>query len=131
MTKTAENQFTIYYPFSEVPFFLLEDERTFLVTTFLVLLFYGLFLALLVGVFDTFRQKKLFTAKGVQHLTRFYLANFILPLIAIVILLVLGEPVNDLLIITFLHIVLGIFIYFMTAIFRQGLELQTEQDLTF
>jgi len=131
LSVTNETRFTIYYPFSKTPFFLLQDERTFLVTTFLVILFYGLFLVLLLGVFDTFRQKKLFTPKGVQRLTRFYLANFFLPVIAIIILLLMGEPINDLLIITFLHVVLGIFIYFMTAIFRQGLELQIEQDLTF
>jgi len=129
--NVSGDQFTIYYPFSKTPFMLLQDERTFLVTTLLVVLFYGLFLILMLGVLDTFRQKKLFTPKGVQRLTRFYLANFFLPVIAIIILLLLGEPINDLLIITFLHIVLGIFIYFMTAIFRQGLELQIEQDLTF
>ena len=131
LSITEGNRFTIYYPFTNTPFILVQDERAYLVTTLLVVLFYGLFLVLLVGVFDTFRQKKLFTPKGVQRLTRFYLANFLLPVIAIIILLLLGEPINDLLIITFLHIVLGIFIYFMTAIFRQGLVLQIEQDLTF
>jgi drug/metabolite transporter (DMT)-like permease len=96
----------------------------------MVVIFYGVFLVLLVGVFKTFKQQRLFTALGVRNLTRFYLANFLLPIVALIILLVLGESISDMLIIGFLHVVLGIFIYFMTAIFRQGLELQNEQDLT-
>ena len=122
---------TIFYPFTEKPFLLIDTDRSFLITSSLVVIFYGIFLVLLTRVFDAFRQERLFTPKGVRSLTSFYAANFLLPIAAIVVLLATGEPIGDLIIITVLHFILGIFIYFMTAIFKQGLELQNEQDLTF
>ena len=123
--------FQILYPFTEAPFLLGDNTTAFLTMMLSVIFFYGFFMWLLSSVFNTFRRKKLFTAPGVSRLSKFYLLNLIVPVVAVLIVAVLyNEILGDILMLTFLHLIIGIFAYFMAAIFRQGLLLQEEQDLT-
>jgi hypothetical protein len=73
----------------------------------------------------------LFTKKGFSQLSRFYSVNLTVPVLILIILAVLGQEVQDIIRITFLHLVIGVFAFFMAAIFKQGLFLQEEQDLIF
>ena len=90
-----------------------------------------MFLWLLSGVFHAFKQVKLFTAKGVVQLSRFYITNLLVPFLFLLLFLLFRNEMSDLLRIILLHVIIGVFAYFMAAIFKQGLLLQEEQDLTF
>jgi hypothetical protein len=131
MSISAGNGFVIYYPFTQTPFLLGDYSSAYLITSLLTLTFYGLFLWLLGGVFQAFKQERLFTKKGFLQLSRFYSVNLTVPVLILIILAVLGQEVQDIVRITFLHLVIGVFAFFMAAIFKQGLFLQEEQDLIF
>src|SRR4051794_36845373 len=70
---TDGNIFTIFYPFTKTPFLLGDYTASFLVTYLFTITFYGLFLWLLSGVFHAFKQQKIFTKKGVNQLSLFYI----------------------------------------------------------
>jgi len=131
MTVTSDGVFTIFYPFTKSPFLLGDYTTGYLVTYLTTVTFYGIFLLLLSGVFHAFRQIKLFTSKGVKQLSAFYILNLIVPFILLGLFMVMKEDASDFVKIIFLHLVIGVFAFFMAAIFRQGLFLQEEQDLTF
>jgi hypothetical protein len=126
-----DGSFQIFLPFTHIVFLLGDYSTAYLVTNLLTFAFYGLFLWLLGGVFYAFRQPKLFTKNGVVQLSRFYLINIFIPFVLIVLFVVFGQELGDLIRIILLHLVIGVFAFFMTAIFKQGLILQEEQDLTF
>jgi hypothetical protein len=129
--QITDQYFTIFYPFTRTPFLLGDYTASFLFSSFLTIAFYGLFLWLLSDVFRAFRQQKLFTKKGVSRLSRFYITNLLVPLLLLLMLLLFQNDISDLVRIMFLHLVIGIFAWFMAAIFKQGVILQEEQDLTF
>ena len=124
------NRFEIFYPFTHTPFLLGDQVGTYFGVLLGMALLYGGFFILLARVFDAFRQIKLFTAKGVSRLTKFYLTNLVAPAIVLLLLIWLKEDIKTYFIIAVLHFFLGIFAFFMAAIFKQGLLLQEEQDLT-
>lgn len=125
------DRFEIYYPFTTAPFLLGDYNTSFLTMMILLISFYALFLWLLSNVFNAFRQAKLFTPAGVRRLSRFYLTNLTVPVICLIAaILFYQEVASDIAMITFLHIIIGVFAFFMAAIFKQGLLLQEEQDLT-
>jgi hypothetical protein len=128
---TKAGSFTIFYPFTRTAFLLGEYTTDFIVSRFTLIAFYTLFIWLLGDVFHAFRQQKLFTPRGVSQLTRFYITNLALPVLFLLLVGLFGEQLSDMLRIGFLHIVIGVFAYFMASIFKQGLVLQEEQDLTF
>ena len=126
-----DGSFQIMYPFTKIPFLLGDNTTSFLTMMVTLIFFYSFFMWLLSNVFNTFRKQKLFTARGVNRLTAFYLFNLIVPVIAVLTVAFLyNEMVGDILMLTFLHVIIGIFAWFMAVIFRQGLLLQEEQDLT-
>ena len=129
--EVTDSYFTIFYPFTRKPFLLGDYTLSYLFTYLFTITFYGFFLWLLSGVFYAFRQPKLFTERGVVQLSRFYLTNLVVPFVFLLLLFVFKDEVKDLVRIMFLHLVIGVFAYFMAAIFKQGLVLQEEQDLTF
>jgi hypothetical protein len=86
---------------------------------------------LLSGVFHAFKQDRLFTKNGLLQLSRFYMVNVIVPVVIMLLLLIFKQEVEDIVRITFLHLIIGVFAFFMAAIFKQGLVLQEEQDLIF
>lgn len=127
---TAEGRrFAVLLPFSRQGFLLGEYHGAFIFEMLLLLGLYGLFFGLLGNVFRTFTRSKLFTESGVRDLRRFYLGNWVLPGLAVLVLaLVSGyEDVAPGFVV--LHGLLGVFTYFIAAIFQQGLQLQREQDL--
>ena len=128
--KVSDRGFVIFYPFTEQPF-LLGDYTVsyFLISTSTVVL-YGLFLWLLSCVFKAFRQQKLFIPRSVSRLERFYWFNVGVPILFLMILAISGHELRDVVLIVFLHLMIAVFAFFMAAIFKQGLLLQEEQDLT-
>jgi hypothetical protein len=129
--KIDNGGFRIFYPFTKNTFLLGDYTAAYLVTNFFTIGFYGLFLWLLSKVFHAFMQPKLFTRSSVHHLSLFYIANLIVPFLFLILLVVWREEFSDIIRIVFLHLVIGVFAFFMAAIFKQGLLLQEEQDLTF
>lgn len=121
--------FNIYYPFTKQPFLIGDNTRFYITEMVLILLLYGIFFGSLGNVFKTFRSTKIFTPTGVRRLSIFYLLNLTIPVIFLIVHLIISYEVDSTLILTMLHAVLGVFAYFMTAIFKQGLKLQNEQDL--
>ena len=128
----ANSQFIIYIPFTHIPFLLGFYNPIYIWLEFLPLfLLYAFFFVLLSYVFGVFTQERLFTHRGYNYLRVFYLANFTLPVIMLFLTELLSEASFDAWGIVGLHLLLGIFIFFMAAIFKQGLKLQDEQDLIF
>ena len=122
--------FEIFYPFTKRPFLLGDYNKNYLLTMLLFTIGYAVFLWLLADVFNAFRQQKLFIRKGVLQLSRFYIFNLCVPLLILIFFAIAGLALNEIYVLTFLHVVIGIFAFFMAAIFKQGLVLQEEQDLT-
>lgn len=123
--------FTLFYPFTAKAFLLGDYTTSYLFTNLSIVIFYGFFLWLLSDVFRAFRQQKLFTEKSVTRLSRFYITNLIVPILFLLLVVKFQNEMSDLIRIIFLHLVIGVFAFFMAAIFKQGLILQEEQDLTF
>jgi hypothetical protein len=131
MRIAEDGSFQIFYPFTHTPFLLGDNTGSFKLIMLLITWGYGLFFLLLSGVFNAFRQTKIFVQKGVARLSRFYIANLTIPVSILIIFAFAGIAIKDMLIITALHLVIAVFAFFMAAIFKQGLLLQEEQDLTF
>ena len=124
------NRFAIYYPFTEKKF-LLGSEYTFSYVTEMVLIigFYGLFFWMLGSVFQTFRQKPLFTKNGIRNLKIFCIVNLIISPVLFGLLSVFSTEDMPFFPMITAHGIIGVFAYFLTAIFREGVGLQDEQDL--
>ena len=128
--KDNGKYFQICYPFTYHPLMLGDYNVPYIIFDFLSpLSLYGLFFLLISNVFKVFFQPKLFTENGIKHLKRFYLANLFLPGIIIFISSIFVSLDNEISIFIVLHFMLGVFAYFLAAIFKQGLNLQNEQDL--
>lgn len=128
--KDSGKYFQVCYPFTDYPLMLGDYNLPYIIFDFLApLSLYGLFFLLISNVFKVFFQPKLFTQNGINHLRRFYLANLLLPVITIFIASIFVPLDNEVSIFIVLHFMLGVFAYFLAAIFKQGLNLQNEQDL--
>lgn len=124
-----DKQTIITYPFTEASFLILDSNTTYLIFSFLIpVLGYGLFFWLLSNVFKVFYQDKLFTAENIVHLRRFYLVNIFLPTVLTIFTSFFMPIEHEMFLIIILHLVLGVFVFFMSEIFNQGLHLQNEQD---
>ena len=128
--ETDRNHFTIFLPFSKVPFLLGDYTRAYLSVTLSILILYAIFLWLLSTVFQVFKQQKIFIPKSMRRLRNFYLFNFYIPVLYIVCLILFRLELRDAFIIVLLHLMISVFIFFMATIFKQGLVLQEEQDQT-
>jgi hypothetical protein len=125
-----DGHFTVFMPFTRSAVFLGEHSASYIGTALTAIFLYALFAWLLSGVFNAFRKDRLFTAKNVVRLSRFYLFNLVIPVLTIAALALMGEGSGNAMTIALLHILAGVFAWFMAVIFRQGLILQEEQDLT-
>lgn len=122
--------FQVTFPFSQTPFLNGDNNLPYIIFEFLMpLSLYGLFFLWLSNVFKVFFQPKLFTENGIMHLKRFYLGNLFVPGIMVLVVSMIDDPENDAIVVTVLHSIIGVFAYFLAAIFKQGLNLQNEQDL--
>jgi len=131
ITPYKENvYFHINYPFTEKPFLNIENNYSYILFSFLlVLISYGIFFWLSAKVFKVFFQSKLFTKENIIHLKRFYVYNIFFPLPIVVIANFFVEVESIIWGLVFIHLMLGIFCLFLANIFKQGLHLQNEQDL--
>lgn len=129
--KDNGKYFQICYPFTQKPFLVGDNNLGYMIFNFLLpMSLYGLFFLLVSNVFKVFFQPKLFTVIGVKHLRLFYLANLILPSLTVLLASIFTNKVEDPAeVLIMIHFILGIFAYFLAAIFKQGLKLQNEQDL--
>ena len=130
-TKDNGKYFQICYPFTQKPFLVGENNLGYMIFNFLLpLSLYGLFFLLVSNIFKVFFQPKLFTLNGIKHLKRFYLGNLILPSLSVLLASIFTNKVEDPFeFLIMIHFILGVFTYFLAAIFNQGLSLQNEQDL--
>ncbi|MCJ0741268.1 hypothetical protein [Pedobacter montanisoli] len=125
-----EKKFAILWPFSSKPFLLGDYNLPYILFDFILILgFYGLFFLLTANVFKLFFQPKLFTLKGIRQLKWFYLLNLILPGTCMVLAHLFSYIEEGIEMLVVIHFILGIFAYFLAAIFSQGVKLQNEQDL--
>lgn len=124
------NGFIINYPFTDMPFLLGDNNPHYLVMMVVTFAGYGIFAYLLKRVFGIFTRDKLFTEKAVIRLKQFYSFNLIVPGSILLINLFFTTDISDGLTVTVLHGIIGVFAWFLAVIFRQGLALQEEQDLT-
>ncbi len=128
--RENKKYFSVMYPFTEKPFLIGDYNVSYIIFDFLLVLgLYGLFFLLASNIFKVFFQPKLFTEFGIRQLRFFYWANLLLPGITIFFASIFAEVEDMAVILVILHFILGIFAYFFAAIFRQGLQLQKEQDL--
>lgn len=124
------NRFAINYPFTDKNF-LLGSENTiqYIAEMVISIGFYGVFFYLLSTIFYTFKQQRLFTIQGVRNLKIFYVFNlFITPIVLGILATISIEDLPYIGLIV-AHFTIGIFALFLEAIFRQGANLQNEQDL--
>jgi len=128
--KEGGKYFVVFYPFTQKPLMLGDYNSTYIIFEFLTpLTAYGLFFLLVGNVFKVFYQPRLFTLTGIKHLRLFYLANLILPGLVMLFTSFFTAVDDSLIMLTTIHFILGVFAYFLAAIFRQGLNLQHQQDL--
>ncbi|HEY1195337.1 DUF2975 domain-containing protein [Flavobacterium sp.] len=128
--KENGKYFQVCYPFTSHPLMLGDYNLPYILFDFLApLSLYGLFFLLSSNVFKVFFQPKLFTKNSVVHLKRFYLSNLFIPSIVILFAFFFVPLDNEVMLFIILHGMLGAFAYFLAAIFKQGLNLQNEQDL--
>lgn len=131
ITRENGKYFSICFPFTEIHFLNGENNWAYKIFNFLIPIgFYGLFFWLLSNIFKVFKQPKLFTQNGVNQLKWFYIVNILMPSITILLASIFaGEIEEGLEWVAVIHFFLGVFAYFLAAIFKQGLQLQNEQDL--
>ncbi len=122
--------FHVLYPFANAHFLNGDNNLPYILIDFLMPLgLYGVFFLLASNIFKVFFQPRLFSQYGIKQLRLFYIANLFVPPVA-VLLAGIFTGVEDLaIILIILHFILGIFAYFFAAIFKQGVQLQNEQDL--
>lgn len=123
--------FSICFPFTETHFLNGENDWPYKIFNFLIpIAFYGIFFLLLSNIFNAFKQPKLFTQYGVTQLKWFYLGNIFMPSLTILLASIFAGNIEEgLELVAVIHFFLGVFAYFLAAIFKQGLQLQNEQDL--
>ncbi|MBK9734100.1 MAG: DUF2975 domain-containing protein [Saprospiraceae bacterium] len=128
--KLENNRFAINFPFTSKHFLLGSEYTTAYVAEMVLgIALYGFFFYLLSGVFNAFKQKKLFTDFGIKKLKHFYIFNLaVYPILAIFWSFISVEDFPFIAMII-AHLIMGFFIFFMNAIFEQGYKLQNEQDL--
>lgn len=96
------------------------------------LLLYTVFFYLLSLIFKTFKAKILFTEIAIKRLNIFALFNLVgTPFFFVIIHFVIMKHKTFRDLPTYiLHLLLGIFILFIVAIFKRGYKVQSENDLT-
>lgn len=123
-------QLNILYPFSAKPFLILDNNGPYIVFSFLLpFLLYTVFFFLTARMFGVFKRSRLFTAPNHLQLKRFYVFNLLVPPLSVAVAFFFVEIEFIIAILLVLHLIMGIFVWFVAAIFKQGIQLQNEQDL--
>lgn len=120
----------INYPFTKTPFLNVDNNWSYIMLSFLIPLFcYALFFHFTSKFFLVFISEKLFTLRNVRVLQQFYLLNIFLPLPIVILSAFFVEVEAIIWLLVLVHFVMGIFIFYLSEIFLQGVKLQSEQDL--
>ncbi|GAA0558768.1 DUF2975 domain-containing protein [Chitinophaga japonensis] len=123
-------RFVITWPFSGTPFLLGHYNLPYILFDFLlVTAFYGWFFYLAGSVFRLFYQPRVFTENGVRQLNRFSGTNLFLPAAGWLLAAIFSSLEKEALLLVAVHFILGVFAWLLAAIFKQGVNLQGEQDL--
>jgi hypothetical protein len=122
-------RFAILFPFSSSNFLRGENIPQQMISMVSLIGLYGMFFYLVSRVFAIFREHKWFTKQGIMRLRYFMYANLTLPSIVYVAHRIFWEVESPAGMLVALHALLGVFAFFIAAIFEQGLHLQNEQDL--
>lgn len=131
ITPYGDNSYLhINYPFTDIPFLNIENNSAYKIFSFLLpLLLYGFFFLLSAKVFRIFFQPRYFTLENLTRLRYFYVANVFIPLPVTIISAIFVEVIPVIWLLVFVHFMLGVFSLLLANIFRQGLNLQRDQDL--
>lgn len=130
--EIINNQFQISLPLFSETFIRADYQYPHIVTITLTMLFFSTFFYLLSNIFKTFKAATVFSHKAIKTLNYFAFLNLIVaPMLFLTIDFFImqkqqiGNIFNYLL--TF---ILGVFLLFIIAIFKQGYKVQSENDLT-
>lgn len=125
-------RFTI--PFPMLSYFDIKGvyQTSSIVSVVLVLLYIGVFLFCISTILKSFKSEVLFSANAIRNLNSFAVLNLVaFPIFYMVLrMFILKIPVLGGLHNLFLSSILGIFILFVSAIFKRGIKVQIENDLT-
>lgn len=88
-----------------------------------------IFFYLLILIFRTFKTDKIFTKKAINYLHLFTAVNFMISLLIIVSTKFDIHWIQEI-VPLFPFVVLGVFSAFLASIFKQGFQLQQENELT-
>jgi len=122
--------FHVLYPFTDSHFLNGDYNLPYILIDFTMPLgLYGYFFLLASNIFKVFFQPRLFSQYGIKQLRLFYVSNLVIPAVAVLLASIFTEVEDMAVILIILHFILGVFAYFFAAIFKQGVQLQNEQDL--
>ena len=108
-----------------------EIKQAHLPSTILMFLSFFVFLLALVFIFSTFKRRKIFTSRAMTYLRFFTILNLCMPLVYIIMdLMVIKTVLMQNVIRAYPFIIIAVFSAFLTAILKQGFQIQTENDLT-
>ena len=114
-------RFEIYYPLCKVSFLIGYFEKGYIIFGFLMILgLYAFFFNLLGNFFKAFSSKKLFIEQNHKYMIWFSYANLGLPILAIILASFSFPITREIQVLGALHVLLGVFAYFLSAIFNQG-----------
>lgn len=130
--SVVDDQFQISVPFfSELYIKGFHTQNTIISIT-AILLYSSLFFYALSLILKSFKSDKLFTEKAIRQLNFFSILNLVaFPILYLFIHFVLVKKstysgIHNLI----LSIILGLFVLFIAAIFKRGVKVQRENDLT-
>ena len=122
--------FNILIPFTDRTILIGEYNLPYIFLNYLIVfILYAIFFWLLGNALKVFSEQKLFTKENIKQLKNCYLPNLFVPSVATFIAYVFSAIDGDVSILITLHFIIGIFSYFLAQIFKQGVDLQNEQDL--
>lgn len=125
------NEFSMGIPFTD-SFIRSEFSFTILMGLKIFMLYYGIFFYLLRTIFKAFSQNNvIFTKKTIDYIKKFAWLNLLLPPLGIIAAYFIKSGVDfETIMQGGLLILLGIFSLFVVAVFKEGIILQQETDLT-
>jgi len=131
LTISSDNQFSISIPFTGS---LIQGEYNTAIFVALIafMMFYGIFFYLLRAIFKAFSHEKvIFTKKTINRIRQFAWLNIFLPPLGIIAVYFIRNWIDfETIMQGGLLVLLGIFSLFVIAVFKEGIILQEETDLT-
>lgn len=107
-------------------------QANIITTITLIMLYFSVFFYMLSNILKTFKAKKLFTDKAIKQLNYFAFLNLVAGTILYFIIHFAIMQKSDFRDIhnLILNIILGVFVLFVASVFKNGFQVQNENDLT-